>query len=177
MPRKFIKRYTPSPAFIQAHPRLRFLGPLIEDPNLFHLNRYSVSTAFLVGVFLAFFPVPGQMALAAMVAFWVRCNLPISVALVWITNPITIPPVFFATYKLGVWLLDIPAIPESHMTFSWEWINSEIKRLWKPLLVGSFCAGAFFSITSYFLINIIWRAHVLAKWRERRQRRKNKAQS
>ena len=177
MPRKFLRRFIPTPAFIQAHPRLRFLGPVLLDPNLFHLNRYSVSMAFLVGVFLAFFPLPGQMALAAIIAFWVRCNLPITVALVWITNPITIPPIFFATYKLGVWLLDIPALPHSHITFTWEWIDSELKRIWKPLLVGCFCAGSFFALLSYFLINLLWRGYVMHQWHYRRERRRRRRQS
>jgi uncharacterized protein (DUF2062 family) len=175
MPKKFFKRLIPHPNIVKANPRLRFLGPLIDDPNLFHLNRYSVSTAFLVGVFLAFFPLPGQMVLAAFIALWVRCNLPITVALVWITNPLTIPPIFFATYKLGTWLLDTPEIQHISMSLSWEWINAELGQIWKPLLVGSLCAGSFFSLLSYFLIRQIWRGYVVYHWRHRREKRKHQS--
>ena len=110
MPKKLFKRFTPSPAVIKASPRLQILAPLMEDSNLFHLNRHSVSMAFLTGLFFAFFPVPGQMLLAGFFALYIRCNLPIAVTLVWITNPITVAPIYFATYKLGSWLLNTPAI-------------------------------------------------------------------
>ena len=175
MPRKVFKRFMPHPSRIRGNPSLRLLGPVLEDPNLFHLNRYSVSMAFLIGVFLAFFPLPGQMVLAAFIAFWVRCNLPIAVALVWISNPITIPPIFFATYKLGSWLLDT----QPHLyggTISWQWINAELGRIWKPLLVGSLCAGSFFSLLSFFSIRYLWRFYVIQQWRHR-QRKHVKNQS
>lgn len=170
MPKKLLQRLLPSNQFIKAHPSLSFLGPFLEDPNLFHLTRYSVSMAFLVGMFLAFFPIPGQMILAAIFAFWIRCNLPIAVALVWITNPITIPPIFFATYTLGAWILDTPAIDFSSM-FSWEWLEAEFDHLWKPLLLGSLAAGSFFSITSYTIIKLAWRWYVIYLWQHRKEKR------
>ena len=65
MPKKFIKRFVPGHETIHGHKTLRFLGPLIKDPNLLHLNRRSVSGAVGIGLFLAFVPVPFQMLLAA----------------------------------------------------------------------------------------------------------------
>jgi len=173
MPKELLKRFMPSPKTIKEHPSLSILGPAIEDPNLFRLNRYSVSTAFLIGTFLAFFPIPGQMILAAIIAFWVKCNLPIAIALVWITNPITIPPIFFSTYKLGTWMLDTPPM-DLNMTFTWEWINTEIGRLWKPLLIGSLAAGSFLSVTSYIAVKLIWRWRVSQQWKLRKKRRANR---
>jgi uncharacterized protein len=174
MPKKWLKGFLPTQQFIKSHPSLSFLGYVVNDPNLFHLNRYSVSMAFLSGTFLAFFPVPGQMVLAALAAFWIRCNLPIAVALVWITNPLTIPPIFFATYKLGTWLLDSPTM-DFNMEFTWEWINLELERLWKPLLVGSLAAGAFFAIIGYASVRLAWRLSVAYQWRHRKERREKRA--
>ena len=175
MPRKLFKRYLPKHTHFKAHPNLRFLGPLLEDPNLFHLNRYSVSMAFLVGMFLAFFPLPGQMLIAGFIAFWVRCNLPIAVLLVWITNPITIPPIFFMTYKLGTWILDSPPLLYNG-AISWQWLNAELGRIWKPLLVGSLAAGSFVSVLSYFIVRTLWRSYVLYQWYHRQEQRTRKKQ-
>lgn len=171
MPRKLFKRILPHPSSVKTHPKLKFLGPLLEDPNLFHLNRHSVSLAFLVGVFLALalFPIPGQMLLAASLAFWVRCNLPIAVTLVWISNPITIPPIFFSTYKLGTFILDTPPIQFTG-TMNWEWLYQELGRIWKPLLLGSFSAGIICSLLSFLLVRGLWRAYVLYHWYRRKQR-------
>ncbi|MFC6755273.1 DUF2062 domain-containing protein, partial [Halorubrum tibetense] len=89
MAKKLLKRWMPDPAKIRNHASLQFLGNVLHDPNLFHLNRTSVSRAFFVGIFICFLPIPGQMGLAALCALWFRANLPISAALVWISNPIT----------------------------------------------------------------------------------------
>ena len=109
MPRRLIKRFMPDPALIREHKSLRFLGTLLHDPNLWHLNRHSVARAMAVGIFAAFIPMPFQMLLAAFLAINVRSNMPISVGLVWLTNPITMPPVFYCTYQLGAWLMNVPA--------------------------------------------------------------------
>lgn len=128
MPRRLFKRYMPDPESIRSQKSLRFLGKLTHDPNLWHLNRHSVSRAMAAGLFAAFIPMPMQMLLAAGLAVWIRSNLPISVGLVWLTNPITMPPVFYCTYKLGAWLMQVPprTLPD-HLT--WEWISQELVQL------------------------------------------------
>ena len=69
MARKLFRRYLPSAAKVKDNPSLHFLVDLLHDPNLFHLNRHSVSVAFFVGIFIAFIPIPGQMPVAALPAW------------------------------------------------------------------------------------------------------------
>lgn len=173
MARKLIKRWMPDPAKVKANPALHFLGDLLHDPNLFHLNRHSVSVAFFVGVFCAFLPIPGQMPVAAAAAFIVRCNLPLAVALVWISNPLTIPPIFYATYEFGRWILQSPEI---HFTIelSWDWLTNELGKLWQPLLVGSLITGTVFGALSYITMQLFWRWHVVKNWKKRKQDREQK---
>lgn len=95
MPRRLFKRYMPTPDSIKGNKSLRFLGKLIHDPNLWHLNRHSVARAMAIGLFWAMIPMPMQMLAAAAVAIPLRANLPISIGLVWLTNPITMPPIFY----------------------------------------------------------------------------------
>ncbi|WP_132491974.1 DUF2062 domain-containing protein [Pseudomonas aeruginosa] len=75
MPRRLFKRYMPDPESIRSQKSLRFLGKLTHDPNLWHLNRHSVSRAMAAGLFAAFIPMPMQMLLAAGLAVWIRSNL------------------------------------------------------------------------------------------------------
>lgn len=173
MPRKLIKRWSPDPQKIRETRGLRFLGKLLDDPNLFHLNRQSVSLAFMVGLFVCFIPVPGQMPIAAAIALLVRCNLPISVGLVWLTNPLTMPVVFYAAYKFGAWLLDRPPTG-FHFELSWEWLQTGFLTIWKPLLLGSLIFGVVSGITAYFLVQAFWRWHVADRWKQRRERRQQK---
>ena len=53
------------------------------------------------------------MLLAALIAIWLKVNLPLSVALVWVSNPITMGPMFYFAYKLGALLMgEEPTVDE-----------------------------------------------------------------
>jgi uncharacterized protein (DUF2062 family) len=170
MPKKFIKRIMPDHNKIRNHKHLRIFGSLLHDPNLWHLNRRSVAGAFGVGLFMAFVPVPFQMVLAAAAAIPLRVNLPLSIGLVWITNPLTMPPMFYGTYKLGSWLMGTP--PSSfHFELSFEWLARELGAKWEPFLLGCFVAGVISSLLGYGLIRLLWRWHIVRAYQERKRRR------
>ena len=97
---KWLKRFVPNTKEIKEHKHLKIFGKFIQNPNLWHFNRYSVSTAFSTGLFAALMPVPFQMLLGAALAILVRANIPISVALAWVSNPITTPPLLYLQYKI-----------------------------------------------------------------------------
>ncbi|WP_143732937.1 DUF2062 domain-containing protein [Microbulbifer sp. GL-2] len=170
MPKSIIRRWLPSPEEIRAKNGLKFLGTLLHDPNLFHLNRHSVSVAFAVGVFTSFLPLPGQMIIAALLALWLRCNLPLSIILVWISNPVTMPAIFYSTYKLGAWILGTPPVDFS-IELSWTWLTNEVGKIWMPLFFGSVLAGIFFATLAYFSMRALWRWHVVKRWKLRLERR------
>lgn len=170
MPKKFLRRWMPTPKKFRDTRCLSFLRPLMEEPNLFHLNRHSVSVAFFVGIFCAFLPIPGQTIIAACLALLFRCNLPISVALIWISNPLTIPPIFFLTFEFGRWLLNSPPM-DFKIQLSLEWFSLQGKSIIAPLLVGSLTCGVFFGALGYFSIHQLWRWHVVRSWQNRKQRR------
>lgn len=170
MPRNIFKRWIPSPHKIREIRALNFLGTLLHDPNLFHLNRHSVSVAFFVGLFLAFLPIPFQVPLAAVGALVFRCNLPIAVALVWVSNPLTFPFIFIACYKLGSRILQTPE-RSFNFELSFEWFHSEFLLIWQPLLLGCILASFFFGCTGYVAMQWTWRWHVVKKWEKRKLRR------
>lgn len=170
MARKIFKRWLPTPAEFKKNPALGFMSHLLHDPNLFHLNRHSVSGAVGLGLFVAFLPIFGQMPLAALLALFFRVNLPISVALVWVSNPITIPPIFFAAYELGRFILGTPPI-EFSIELSWHWVSTELAQLWQPLLVGSLLAAIFFGFLGYVSMQLFWRWQVIRNWEKRKQKR------
>lgn len=174
MPKKFIKRYMPDTEKIRNNKQLnKVFGTLLHDPNLLHLNRRSVSMAFLVGLFMAFVPLPSQMIMAAAVAIYIRCNLPISVALVWISNPVTMPPIFYFAYKVGATILNIP---ERVFTFelSWGWLGTELAAIWEPFLLGCLVCGLVFGVLGFGLIRLLWRLHIISAIKNRKENRSKK---
>lgn len=171
MPKKFIKRYMPDSEKIRNNKKLnKVFGTLLHDPNLLHLNRRSVSMAFLVGLFMAFVPLPSQMIMAAAVAIYIRCNLPISVALVWISNPVTMPPMFYFAYKVGATIL---STPERAFTFdlSWEWLGTELAAIWEPFLLGCLVCGGVFGVLGFGLIRLLWRFHIISAIKKRKEKK------
>lgn len=148
---------------------LRFLGKLLHDPNLFHLNRHSVSVAFFAGIFICMLPVPGQLILAGLAAFVLRCNLPITFTLIWISNPLTFPIIFFGAYKLGVMMLGLH--PEKFtFEFTWQWLTTGFLNVWQPLVLGCVTAGLFFGSLGYVIVQWAWRWHVVDRWQRRKLR-------
>ena len=167
MPKHIIKRFTPDHEVIRNHKHLRLFGDLLHDPNLWHLNRRSVSGALAVGLFWAFIPIPMQMVAAAATAIFVRVNLPISVALVWITNPITMPPIFYFTYLVGTWILGTPARTEP-FELSFEYLSHSMSAIWQPLFLGSFVCALLAAGIGYCVMRGFWRLHIVQQLRRRR---------
>jgi uncharacterized protein (DUF2062 family) len=167
MPKRLIKRLLPHHNQVRNHKHLRVFGDLLHDGNLWHLNRHSVSGAFAVGLFMAFVPIPFQMVLAAAAAIFFRVNLPLSVALVWITNPITIPPMFYFAYRIGLRITGETAALEPFQ-FSLEWLQSVGSEILTPLVLGSLICATISSIVGYSLILWIWRWRAVEKWKNRR---------
>ena len=169
MPKKLLKKYMPSSESIKANKNLSFLGDKLHDPNLWHLNRRSVSAAFAIGLFAAWIPTPGQMAIAAVIALYFRANLPVSVALVWITNPLTMPPMFYFAYLVGLWTLGQPS-PGSDFEFSVDSVMAGLNEIGGPFLMGCLVLGIISSLVGYFGIRLFWRWNVVKHWRQRSAR-------
>jgi len=173
MPKRLIKRYFPDQKSLRDHKKLRWLGKLLEDPNLLHLNKHSVSAAVSVGLFVGLVPAPFQMVVAAVLAFLVRANLPISVTLVWVSNPITMPPIFYFTYLVGAEILQVP-LPDIEFEFSMEWFIQEFGAIWQPLLLGSLLVGLISAIAGNVIVRILWRLHVIKNWKLRKEKKRIK---
>jgi uncharacterized protein (DUF2062 family) len=136
---------------------LRRLGNRLHHPRLWHLNRRSVAGATGVGLFVAFVPLPFQMVMATLGALWLRVNLPLSVALIFITNPLTIGPAFYFCYKVGTWLLGEPALQTAkNFKPGIEWLFAQFAVIWQPLVTGSLLIGAICSLCGYFLVQLLW---------------------
>jgi len=175
MLKKRLQRYLPSPAQIRDTRALKPVAHLLSRSEIWHLNRRSASGAVFIGLFCAFLPIPMQMVVAAVLAIGARCNLPISVVLVWITNPLTVAPMFYFAYRLGAWLLDMQlTVDVIELNFSWIWAN--LGTIGYPLAFGSLVCGWVSGVTGFVVTRVVWRRHVIRRWQARRARiRDNRA--
>jgi len=143
---------------------------MFQDPNLWHLNRHSASGAFGIGLFFAFWPVPFQMWLSAFAAIPLRVNLPLSIATVWLTNPMTMPPIFYGAYKVGAWVLGTD-VGEFEFQLSWEWLMGSVNTIGPAFLLGCMICSVVFGSLGYATMNFLWRRSVIKSWQARRAKR------
>lgn len=176
MPKRLFKKITPNIETIKSQKCLGFLGKHLHSPMLWHLNRHSVSLAFAIGFFMMWVPFPSQMVYAAILAILLKANLPISVTLVWITNPITIPPMFYYAYRFGTKILgNTPLDIKFEMT--WEWLMTNLSLSWQPFLLGCLILAIISSFIGYVTIQLLWRMHIIHRLRERKLKRQKKLSS
>jgi len=179
MMRERLRTLVPSREKLREISALRPVAHLLHRSELWHLNRRSVSGAAFVGLFSAFIPFPSQMLLAALIALVFRVNLPISVALVWVTNPITIPPMFYASYRVGAWVLGIDTDAPG-LEFTVDSLTANFFSIAEPLFVGAFICGSVSGSLGFTVTHFIWRHRVVRLWRQRQRRRaldRHKAQT
>jgi len=175
MPRKFLKRFMPDVHKLNEYGVLKPFGSVAHNTNLWHLNRKTAAGGFAIGIFFAFMPMPFQMIAAAATAIYFRVNLPLSVALVWISNPLTMPPMLYGSYRVGSFILRQPSEPFL-FELSLAWFNASITTIVPALLLGSVVVGGITSGLAYLLVRKLWRQAVQNAWDERVRRRKARLQ-
>jgi uncharacterized protein len=179
MPRKYFRKYLPSHDSIRQNRFVARFGPFLQHPNLWHLNRDSVSGGVAVGLFAGLVPGPLQMLTALLIAVPLRVNLPVAVLLTLYTNPFTIFPLYWLAYQVGAWVLAVPGeITAAPPDFSWgamgAWLNGWIDylaALGKPLVLGLFIMASSFAATGYVLARAGWSAWVRVSWQRRKDKR------
>jgi len=166
--KNFLKKCAPH----RSKVNFGWLNQHLHDPCLWNWNRKSISKAFAVGLFSAFLPVPFQMILAASLAVVFSANILLSIAIVWITNPITMGPIFYFNYKLGAIVLD-KQIDTGFPPFSFSLgYLAEVFIAYGPsLLLGSFLVATVNSLIGYTAIQWLYRHKLikrLNRWKKRR---------
>lgn len=169
MAKPWYKTFIPDSNALMQHPSLQRFGPALQNPSLWHLSRRSARTAVAVGLFCAMLPIPVQMLLAAFLAIWLRGHLPLTIALVWLNNPITIAPIFYAGYKTGSWILGTTP-KQLQFELSTDWLWTQLADIGLPLLIGSVTLGLMLGIAGAVLLNFCWRLKLKRRWLLRSQR-------
>jgi uncharacterized protein (DUF2062 family) len=111
------------------------------------------------------------MVVAAFLAISFHAYLPLSIALVWLTNPLTMPVIFYLCYEFGNFLLNMPT---QHFAFevSWSWLIDSLQTVGVPFLTGCLVAGVLTSSLAAFLMHHGWRFQVARRWHRRCQQRR-----
>ncbi|MFO1381192.1 MAG: DUF2062 domain-containing protein [Chitinivorax sp.] len=181
MSRKLLRKYVPAREWVVRHRALRWLAPLLQHHNLWHLNRRSVAGGVAIGLFAGLVPGPLQMLCAAIMAIVGKRNLPVALFTTLYTNPLTIVPLYLLAFELGSLLLGqhgalrIPSEP-AWSSLPWaDWPAAGLQWLLAmgtPLFIGLPALALLLAPAGYLLVEIGWRWHVRHHWHKRQLRRK-----
>jgi len=106
-------------------------------------------------------PIVGiQMIFVFFLALIVRANLPLIVALQWISNPLTMAPIYFSDYEIGLLILELFGVDYGRnklLTAEFDWSGMEFADLWElvdtfpPMMVGGSVVGISLGVLAVFL--------------------------
>ena len=126
-------------------------------PEYLATNRKMISRAVLIGLFIAFIPMPMQMlAVVAMMPFF-KFNVPIGIAMCWVSNPFTMPPMYYIEYLTGSFILGIKPEP---VEMTLEWFSNNLDNIFIPLYAGTAVYSIFGSLLAYWAVNHFWKESV-----------------
>lgn len=149
------------------------LRELIEKYNIpfeyVSANRRMVAKGVFIGFFIAIIPMPMQMLAVISVMPFTKFNVPIALAMCWISNPFTTPVILYIEYITGSFLLGSKV---TTLEISVEWFSKNFSNIVIPLYAGTAFYSVIGSVLAYFLINYLWRESV-KKDREIRKNSKN----
>jgi len=132
-------------------------------------SRKMVSRGVFIGLFIAFIPMPMQMLAVVALMPFLKFNVPIGIAMCWLSNPFTMPPMYYMEYLTGSFILGTEIQP---VEMSVEWFTENIKNIFIPLYVGTAFYSVFGSIGGYWLVNHFWKKSVKRDKKLHRHHRK-----
>ena len=183
MARKLFRKFMPDEAKMRQNRALRLFGSTLLARRLWQLNRHSAAWGAASGLFWAWIALPVQTFGAVATAFLGRGNVPLSMALTWVSNPFTWLPCFWLGYVVGAWLLGVEAmhwadfkkvlaeIMDSGLVEGTRRTGSFLVRFY-PMYVGGAIIGLVNGALGYVAVRLLWRWHLVRRWNRRHDTRR-----
>ena len=182
LPERF-RRFLPDPNTLREHRALRWMGPMLHHPRLWHVNRRGIALGIAIGVFFGLLIPVAQIFFAAAAALLLRANIPAAVGSTLITNPITFAPVYYAAYHLGAWMLghldvsvaevDLDRVAARTETGLALWVD-RVATVGAPLALGLLTLAVSLSVLIYFAVHWTWRLRIVRAWQRRKANRRKR---
>jgi len=132
------------------------------------VNRKAISRGVFIGLFWGFVPMPMQMLAVLAITPFLKFNVPIAITMVWLSNPITMPFMYYMEYQTGNFLLGNEGLDNIELTL--DWFSNNWDRIVAPLYVGTIPYSLGVSGIIYFIINKLWIDSVKKETSRRKKR-------
>ena len=113
----------------------------------------KISLGFAMGVFISFNPLLSTHTVTALaLAAYFRLNKISALAGAWVNNYLTIPFVYYFSYKVGAMILGDARPPPSFEGFSLKIFFEYVKAYGLPLFLGTTITGLVAAFISYYIM-------------------------
>jgi uncharacterized protein len=171
---RWLKGHIPTRETIDEFRMLRPFAPHLRHPSLWRLNRRSVPRGVALGLFVAVIIPVMHTFVAAILAIPARANVAVAALLTLVVNPLTIPFMYVAAYRIGSWELHYDANLVSKVAA--ERFSGELGRMlfWVhhasgPIALGILTIAASAALLGFLTSTFAWRLWSGSRWRQRRR--------
>jgi uncharacterized protein (DUF2062 family) len=183
MRRSRFHKYIPTSETLRSNRFLKPFSRYLDRHFLWQFNRRGVAGGLAVGLFVGILIPFAQILFGAIGAIVLRVNLPVAAFATFATNPLTVPPLYYAAYRLGTALTGNGdagptmqmagkiAREQGHIS-SWfanmlEWLHN----VGPQLMIGLAAIATVSALVAYVLVNLVWYLQARYRWHKRRTRR------
>jgi uncharacterized protein len=154
-------------------PGLAWMKSWLDGHDVFSFTRHPLSKGIAFGLFCGLIPGPLQVLGASLLCILFRGNIIAGVAATFLTNPLTIIPLYVVAFHLGDAVL-----PGVHTIPPWSGgqggvgffaaVMTWVKAMGWPLVVGLPLLALMIACTGYVLTQFLWLRPVMKRIRRMR---------
>ena len=180
-------KHIPTSESIQQNRFLKPFSRYLHHHFLWQFNRRGVAGGLAVGLFVGIAIPFAQVLFGAIGAIFARVNLPVATFATFATNPFTVPPLYYAAYKLGNFLIgsdDLPAggLPgpgvfkkgvnaQGEVSPWYENVIAWVQTVGPELMTGLVIIAVVSAVVGYVLVNVVWHMQARYRWHKRGSRK------
>ncbi|WP_343597542.1 DUF2062 domain-containing protein [Acinetobacter sp.] len=175
MVKQLLQSWLPSPERVSSMKMMRLFGARTANPLLWYVNRRSICKAIFIGTFFGLLPIPFHSILIVLAVLCFEVNLPVSLALAWLSNPFTILPILYIGFWFGTKIFHVHMIDQAMLMGVMHQIGNWIRNfghghvdfsLAKILMTGLMVEALLFSTLFYVVIELLWRWGAIKNWKK-----------
>lgn len=153
----------------------RWLNPFakhLSSPLIWRFNRRGVARGVALGLFSGFAVPVAQTPFAALMAVGARANLPVAAAATFVTNPLTVPFIYYMAYRVGnaALRMDGGSVFDTAFDGPLEQAMNWIVMLAGPTYLGLLIFAIVSAVVGYFAVDLGWRIGVSRRLQRRARR-------
>lgn len=175
MPRRFFKHLSRQRHHLRTRWFMRPFEFVFGDAAYWSINRRNVTRAVALGFFIAFLPpfIPHTL-MALLCAIALRVNIPVTLAAIFITNPVTMVPLYYAAYWSGCYVLGLTPLTKLPRASPDDWLPAFHGPFLEPFVLGCLLLGLVAALAGYILLGASWHLSLVYKFYKRKRLRRQK---